>query len=138
MGMYVGVKMIQAEPQMNAKGEEGYRVVYPDGYKSWSPKEQFEKAYLPLKDVTRITPDEIEAMIATTEDSKLDPKTTLVRAETVTGFIQYETAACIDPANYDPEIGHKIALAEIKYNLWFALGFVLQWAKYGLKNTPKG
>lgn len=60
MKKYIGVKMIDAEP-MNL-GEynkfrgweipsdeipekEGYRVVYPDGYVSWSPKEVFEEAY---------------------------------------------------------------------------------------------
>ena len=60
MKKYIGVKVIDAEP-MNL-GEynkfrcwtlpadedpatEGYRVVYPDGYVSWSPKEQFEEAY---------------------------------------------------------------------------------------------
>lgn len=60
MEKYLGVKIIQAEP-MNLgdynqfKGwnipenedpnREGYKVVYPDGYISWSPKEQFEEAY---------------------------------------------------------------------------------------------
>lgn len=23
----------------------GYRVIYPDGYESWSPKEEFERCY---------------------------------------------------------------------------------------------
>ena len=27
---------------------EGYKVVYPDGYVSWPPKEVFEKAYQPI------------------------------------------------------------------------------------------
>jgi len=60
MERYIGVKVIEAEP-MNlgdynkARGwiipenedplREGYRVVYPDGYVSWSPKEIFEEAY---------------------------------------------------------------------------------------------
>ncbi|WP_333615726.1 DUF2829 domain-containing protein [Bacteroides pyogenes] len=29
------------------KVEDGYKVVYEDGYESWSPKEVFEKAYKP-------------------------------------------------------------------------------------------
>lgn len=44
MKCYVGVKMVQAEP-MEKDGKEGYKVVYPDGYESWSPKEVFEEAY---------------------------------------------------------------------------------------------
>jgi hypothetical protein len=61
MKHYCGTKMIDAEPmnrlEFNAEqgvkipssdahaGDEGYKVVYEDGYVSWSPKEVFEKAY---------------------------------------------------------------------------------------------
>jgi len=59
---YIGVKIIEAEPKTNVEvhtekikatkiisGEkEGYRVVYPDGYISWSPKEAFDEAYRPI------------------------------------------------------------------------------------------
>ena len=58
MKKYLGVKIIQAEKcwgldnkcvDANSKhcGREidGYKVVYEDGYISWSPKDVFEKAY---------------------------------------------------------------------------------------------
>jgi hypothetical protein len=59
MNQYIGCKIISAEPMDECtflkvhKGENvdnretrpGYFVVYPDGYKSWSPKEVFEGAY---------------------------------------------------------------------------------------------
>lgn len=58
MKKYIGTKTIMAEPMAkseaekvlyrsfrDAKGEDGYLVEYPDGYKSWSPKETFEQAY---------------------------------------------------------------------------------------------
>ena len=69
MKQYIGTKLIEAEPAYRCTDgsgkvvittrpeeafpnypsvEEGYRVRYPDGYASWSPKETFEKAYLPL------------------------------------------------------------------------------------------
>jgi len=44
MKKYIGTKTIQAEPAVK-DGREGYRVIYPDGYESWSPKEVFEEAY---------------------------------------------------------------------------------------------
>lgn len=47
MYTYVGLKLIQAEPE-----KDGYKVVYPDGYVSWSPKEVFEEAY---KDVRNLS-----------------------------------------------------------------------------------
>lgn len=65
MEKYIGTKLIEAEPayrctdnQMRVdiivdpdeaatyyKSEDGYRVRYPDGYESWSPKDVFEAAY---------------------------------------------------------------------------------------------
>lgn len=52
MKAYVGTKVIKAEPCKAWKdmgghkiGDEGYKVVYPDGYVSWSPKDVFEAAY---------------------------------------------------------------------------------------------
>lgn len=64
MKKYIGTKEIKAEPMnlgefvkitgrnpyanasdMHADDEEGYIVEYEDGYRSWSPKDVFEKAY---------------------------------------------------------------------------------------------
>lgn len=54
MKTYIGTKIIQAEPQRRESHDrrdphfgisEGYKVVYPDGYVSWSPKAAFEEAY---------------------------------------------------------------------------------------------
>lgn len=47
---YIGTKIIQARPMMGPAGnmypdQDGYEVVYPDGYTSWSPKAAFEQAY---------------------------------------------------------------------------------------------
>ena len=48
MKQYIGTKIIQAEP-MQCGGvdgiKDGYKVIYPDGYESWSPKDVFEAAY---------------------------------------------------------------------------------------------
>lgn len=52
MQIYIGTKVVKAEPQPcqkdihNSKvGDPGYKVEYEDGYVSWSPAEIFEKAY---------------------------------------------------------------------------------------------
>jgi hypothetical protein len=68
MKEYIGVKVIQAEPMtkydfyLNVKGvvcnednEHGYKVVYQDGYVSWSPKVVFEEAYRETSDTTGLT-----------------------------------------------------------------------------------
>lgn len=53
MNKYVGCKCVEAEPCKAWKdmgthkiGEDGYKVVYPDGYVSWSPKDVFEAVYM--------------------------------------------------------------------------------------------
>jgi len=63
--LYVGAKIIKAEPMSrfeflnNIKNqdvptalddEDGYYVLYPDGYESWSPKATFEEAYRLVSD----------------------------------------------------------------------------------------
>ena len=76
MKQYIGTKLIEAEPailyelkegghflkkaseewtpetsnilSLSSSFREGYAVRYPDGYESWSPKDVFERAYLPL------------------------------------------------------------------------------------------
>lgn len=46
MQQYIGTKIIHAEIAANPKdGIEGYKVVYADGYTSWSPIAAFEDAY---------------------------------------------------------------------------------------------
>lgn len=49
MERYIGTKIIIAEPQ-EKDGRAGYKVVYEDGYVSWSPKETFERAYRRITD----------------------------------------------------------------------------------------
>lgn len=44
MERYLGVKVIDAKPEAR-DGRDGYRVVYPDGYESWSPAYAFVEAY---------------------------------------------------------------------------------------------
>lgn len=59
MEKYIGVKIINAEPAKADKqygkhepGTDGYKVIYEDGYASWSPKKEFENAYRKTTGVT--------------------------------------------------------------------------------------
>lgn len=42
---YIGAKIVRAYKKKHEDGREGYALLYPDGYESWSPKETFESAY---------------------------------------------------------------------------------------------
>lgn len=67
MKNYIGTKIIKAELMTDKDFEyiikgmptsikrvpkDGYKVVYEDGYISWSPKDIFEKSYHPLDNIT--------------------------------------------------------------------------------------
>ena len=145
---YVGVKLVKATPMTlgeynDMKGwgipenedpaAPGYCVKYSEDYISWCPKEVFEKANFYLEDPTKITQSDVERMVSFEHATDIDEKTTLIKANTLTGFVQYETSSCVDPANYDKGLGASICMDRIKNTVWPMMGFVLQWAKNGLK-----
>ena len=67
MKQYIGTKIVSAVPAVRIDGviytydkpipramnrEDGYKVVYPDGYVSFSPKKVFKEAYRPTDDMS--------------------------------------------------------------------------------------
>lgn len=94
MKKYIGTKQVEATPAIRKGGnvylpedviprtmepvEEGYKVVYEDGYESWSPKEVFEKAYKiaeTFKDRLTIEHDELEEKLNKLNDFNASEKT---------------------------------------------------------------
>lgn len=51
----------------------------------------------------------------------------------LTGFEVHGQAACVKPENFDLNVGSNYARIKAEDKIWKGLGFVLQWAKYGLK-----
>lgn len=119
---------------------EGYEVTYPDGYKSWCPKDVADAAYYKLSednDGTKILKEDVDNFITDVEVMTVGEKTTVVNAHTLTGFDTVRHSSCVDPKNYSEELGKEYAMEEVVNNLWAHLGFVLQWAKYGLNAKQK-
>ena len=148
MAKFIGVKMIEAVPmtarEANDKGhkignhsfeEDGYEVTYPDGYKSWSPAKEFEKAYYKLEDPAGdvLKENDIKRFIKDIENVKVGTKTTNTTLTCLTGFEVHGQAACVKPENFDLNVGANYARIKAEDKIWEGLGFVLQWAKYGLK-----
>ena len=139
MVRYIGTKLIEAIPAQK-DGEDGYKVVYPDGYNSWSPADVFERAYLPLSINTRLNTDKpsigqemVDDFIAHIEVQTLGDKTTVVRAVLRNGFELVESSSCVSKENYSEELGAQICMKKIKDKVWFLLGFLLQTAVQGVK-----
>lgn len=86
MKKYVGTKEVSATPAWQIDGtvypkdgvvprsmnrKDGYKVVYEDGYESWSPKSVFEEAYKPsdtVLDRLKIERNELRERIEKLED----------------------------------------------------------------------
>lgn len=149
-GYYLGVKLIKARKAWRINGsaivydmnrmvqhddavDEGYEVEYPDGYKSFSPKDVFEKAYYMILSPNKIQEGDVLNFIKEGYSLRLGEKTTVVCDTTLTGFDTIGIAACVNPSTYDHDMGCGVARRNIKDKIWGHLGFVLQWAINGLK-----
>ena len=155
MKTYIGTKIIEAVPAIRKGGnvyeknqpiprsmdpvEEGYKVRYPDGYESFSPKAVFEKAYLEVTpnanlktDSPSISQSMVDDFIVSTDVITMGNKCTVVRATLRNGFEIVESSACVSPENYDEKLGAEICMEKIKDKVWFLLGFLLQTAVHGV------
>lgn len=147
MENYMGCKMVKAEPAYNVDGKiytmnepvpramsrkEGYKVVYVDGYESWSPKEVFEKAYMKVGDKNTITEELIDSFIKDVQVIA-SGKSVITKVTLVNGFEMFESSSCVDPQNFNVEIGKENCLKKVKSRLWELLGFMLQTAINGVK-----
>lgn len=149
----IGIKMVELQPIRaalavdygykigNAHPDDmGYEVTYPDGYKSWTPKDIADAAYYKLSkdnDGTKVLKEDVENFITDVEVMTVGEKTTVVNAHTRSGFDTVRHSSCVDPKNYSEELGKQYAMEEVVNSLWSHLGFVLQWAKYGLNAESK-
>lgn len=155
MKKYIGTKLIQAEPAYRIDGkiylksgavprvmnrEDGYKVVYQDGYESWSPKDVFETAYLPVTvnenlrtDAPSISQQMVDDFIRNIEVITLSDVTTVVRAVLRNGFEIVESTSCISDDAYDEHQRAQMCLERIKNKVEMLLGFLLQTAVHGIQ-----
>lgn len=75
-----------------------------------------------------VTPEQVNDIL---ENSKILvqtvlEKTTIVVAVLPNGFTIVESSSCVDPANYDEEMGKEICLKRIENKVWELEGYVLQ------------
>lgn len=152
MSKFIGVKMIEAVPMTAKEAIEkhyrvgqngaivppttaGYEVTYEDGYKSWTPAEVFERSYYPIQDSNgeMLYRNDVEGFINKVESTKVGVKTTVTTITCLTGYEVHGQAACVKPENYDMAVGETYAKPKAIDAIWAHLGFVLQWARDGLK-----
>jgi hypothetical protein len=77
MKQYIGVKWIKATP-LDKDGQPGYEVEYEGGYRSWSPKDVFEKAYWEVASLQETLAPHIQRMVE--EKAVLEARITKLEA----------------------------------------------------------
>lgn len=151
MSKFIGIKMIEAVEmtagEARVKGyrvnqdcvdeTRGYEVTYEGGYKSWSPADVFEKYYYKLADVNgdKISDKDVKYFIKKIDNVKVGTKTTNTTLTCLTGFEVHGQASCVNPNDFDINVGANYAQIKAEDKIWEGLGFVLQWAKYGLSKN---
>lgn len=148
MSKFIGIKLVDAVAMSAGRAREkgyrvnqncldtegGYEVTYEGGYKSWSPADVFEKYYYMITDdnASKINKQDVEGFIENIDVTTIGKKTTVVNAHLLSGFDTVRHSSCVSPENYSEELGKEYAMEEVINDTWAHLGFVLQWAKYGL------
>ena len=79
-----------------------------------------------------VTQEKVDRLLdnADLEIKEVFGKCTIVAAKLPNGFVLVESSACVDPANYDFEIGLHICLNKIKDKIWELEGYLLQNGAY--------
>lgn len=66
---------------------------------------------------------------------EFDKPCTYVTVRMKNGFTLRESTTCVDPANYDENIGKEICLKKIEDKIWYLLGYALQEKLYREQNS---
>lgn len=83
-----------------------------------------------------VSTERIESVLEESEFlvyNKVYGKTTIVVAKLPNDFTIVESTGCVNPDNYDEEIGKKICLDRIKKKIWELEGYALQERVYKTK-----
>lgn len=85
-----------------------------------------------MRPIEKITPQDIEALIVD-EDYLHHPGSTLTICvlTLANGFNVIGESACLNPDDYDEEIGHKIAREKAFEKIWALEGYRRKWAEDG-------
>ena len=89
-----------------------------------------------------ITKEHIDLIVSQTkfDVTTVFDKCTVVTAKLPNGFVITESSACVDPSNYDKELGFEICKEKIINKIWELEGYLLQDKLYevqDLDNTDK-
>ena len=76
----------------------------------------------------RVTPEQIKSLLddAETQEAVFWEKEVVVSYKLSSGFTVLGRGACVDPANFNIEIGRQVARGQAEDQLWQLEGYLLQ------------
>lgn len=76
----------------------------------------------------RVTPEQIKALLdaAETQETVFWDKEVVVSYKLPSGFTVLGRGACVDPTNFNIEIGRQVARKQVEDQLWQLEGYLLQ------------
>jgi len=82
--------------------------------------------------MNKVTIEEINNIMEETKFhvNHLLDKSTVVVATLPNGFTIVESSGCVDPTNYNPELGESLCKKRIKDKIWYLEGYRLQQRLY--------
>lgn len=95
-------------------------------------EEHFKKYEEPKVEVPTITQEYVDDILSSSKiniETVFD-KCTIVSCQLPNGFVIVESAACVDPKNYDEDMGVDICLDKITDKIWELEGYRLQHELY--------
>lgn len=115
-----------------------YIIKFTDGKPCLCDRSDFNNDFEQINDV--IESEKIHSNISVTKEQvmenmkdvicrtsmEFDKPVTYVTVRMINGFTLRESTTCVDPVNYDEEIGKQICLEKIEDKIWFLLGYALQ------------
>jgi hypothetical protein len=146
MQKFIGVKFVDAKPMTRGEyhmlrnwghhlekceEDEGYLFNVAEEVMTWQPKELFKKSHLPINfEGNSITQEDVDAFIKQIHVDQSCPNdigstVTVVIVTLANGFTITESSTCIDPANYDAEIGIDCCMERIEDKIWYLLSFLV-------------
>ena len=101
----------------------GYVLSFPDTGKLFYSK------IIIMETNIKVTPEEVkenmkDVLVRTVVE--FGKPCTYVTVRMKNGFTLRESTTCVDPANYNEEIGKEICLERIENKVWHLLGYALQ------------
>lgn len=105
---------------LNASMVDDYFAKYDDNHKQTDQK--------PKQRVNKVTSDRIAEIIEQSEFEAYTvfDKCTIVACKLPNGFVITESSACVDPENYDEDLGIDLCLDKIQDKIWELEGYMLQ------------